>query len=565
MTSVPSRSLAFVVAVVALAACKKEGGDATELPAELRPHPAQGDPSRLAVPALFASVPADTPYLIASLEAAPPELWGKMKQAYKPLIDMFATKWQEQRGRNDVFDAILSELDGKWSAAGIESLGFSATPSFAMYGLGLQPFVARMVIKDGKAVRATIERIAAKAGKQLPPPSTRGGVSYWQHASDDGTAAVVSIGDHELIAAVGKAEDIDARLGLILGLDKPARSMADGALIKQLMARHGFGGQLIGFADTRQLAGKAIEAAGGLPGPAGPASPACTAELDRVTAKLPRLVVGYSELSGSKIAGGFVVELAPEVVAEVRALRTEVPGLGAALSGHPLFALAAGVDLARAQQLGVAAAGNLRQLGTACGLGPLVDSAADMARGLSRPLPEPVGRISGGVMVVNDLAFGTAGAMGGMPEKVDGVVLIASPDARALFDQAGAINPTIKGLGVTADGKLHDLHVPLPVPLALSAGVGDRLIVVTAGDRGRQTGDQLVGARAGARAPLFAMTYDVGRAMDLATKATGEDPGTAVPELGAFLASMKAVMGRVTGLIDVTDHGLALWSSIELK
>ncbi len=561
MTSVRSGSLAFVVAMVALAGCKKEGGDAVELPAEMRPHPAQGDPSRLAVPALFASIPADTPYLIASLEAAPPELWGKMKQAYKPLIDMFATKWQEQRGRNEVFDAIVSELDGKWSAAGIESLGFSAKPGFAMYGLGLQPFVVRMVIKDGKAVRATIERIAAKAGKQLPPASTRGGVSYWQHASDDGTAVVVSIGDHELIAAVGKAEDIEARLGLILGLDKPARSMADGALIKQLMARHGFGGQLIGFADTRQLAGKAIEAAGGTP------TPACTAELDRVSAKLPRLVVGYSELSGSKIAGGLVVELAPEVVADMRALRTEVPGLGAALRGHPLFAFAAGVDLARAQQLGVAAAGNLRQLGTACGLGPLVDSAADMARGLSRPLPEPVGRISGGVVVVNDLAlaFGAAGAMGGMPEKVDGVVLIASPDARALFDQAGAMNPTIKGLGVTADGKLHDLHVPLPVPLALSAGVGDRLIVVTAGDQGRQAGDKLIGARAGARAPLFAMTYDVGRAMDLATKATGADPGAAVPELAAFIASMKDVMGRVTATIDVTDHGLAMWSSIELK
>jgi hypothetical protein len=559
MTSVPSRSLAFVVAVVALVGCKKEGGDATDLPAEMRPHPAQGDPSRLAVPALFASVPADTPYLIASVEAAPPELWGKMKQAFKPMIDLAASSWRQQRGKNEVLDAILGELDGKWSAAGIESLGFSATPSFAMYGLGLQPFVVRMAIKDGKAVRATIERIAAKAGKQLPPPSTRGGVSYWQHADDDGTAAVVSIGDRELIAAVGKAEDIDARLGLILGLDKPARSMADGALIKQLMARHGFGGQLIGFADTRQLAGKAIEAAGG------PASPACTAELDRLSARLPRLVVGYSELSGSKIAGGFVVELAPELVAELRALRTEVPGLGAALRGHPLFAFAVGLDLARAQQLGVAAAGSLRQLGTACGLGPLVDSAADMARGMSRPLPEPVGRISGGVMVVNDVAFGPAGAMRGMPENIDGLVLIASPDARALFDQAGAMNPTIKGLGITADGKLHDLHVPLPVPLALAAGVGDRLIVVTAGDQGRQAGDKLVGARAGARAPLFAMTYDVGKGMELASKLTGADPGADIPELGAFIASLKGVMGRVAGTIDVTDHGLAWWSSIELR
>jgi hypothetical protein len=293
MTSVRCRSLAVLVVMVALAACKKEGGgDAMDLPAEMKPHVAQGDPSKLAVPALFASVPADTPYLVASLDAAPPELWARMRQAVKPLIDIAAAKWQEQRGKNEVMDAVLSEMEGKWSQAGIESLGFSAQPRFAIYGLGLQPVVARMAVKDGKAVQATIERIAAKAGKQLPPPATRGGRSYWQY-SDDGVSVVVSIAGDELIAALGKAEDVEAKLGLILGLDKPAKDMADGALVKQLMARHGFGGQLIGFADTRQLAGKALEAAGGLPSPA---SPACTGELDRLSAKLPHLVLGYSEL-----------------------------------------------------------------------------------------------------------------------------------------------------------------------------------------------------------------------------------------------------------------------------
>lgn len=551
-----------MVALAALAACKKEGGgDAMDLPADMRPHPAQGDPSKLAVPELFASIPADTPYLVASLEAAPPELWGKMKQAFKPLIDTATEKWKEQRGENQVLDAVMSEMEGKWNQAGLESLGFSAQPRFAIYGLGLQPVVVRTAIKDGKTVEATIERIAAKAGKQLPPPSTRGGRSYWQHASDDGTAVVVSIGDHELIAAVGKAEDVEAKLGLILGLDKPAKSMADGALVKQLMARHGFGGQLIGFADTRQLAGKAIEAAGAAP------SPACTAESDRLSAKLPRLVLGYSELSGSKIAGGFVLEMAPEVVADMRALRTEFPGLGAALSGHPIMAFAAGVNLARAQQLGSAAAGNLQQLGTACGLGSLADGAAQMARQLSRPLPDPVGQISGAAIVLDDLAFPAAGGgpMAGMPEKVDGVLLLASPDARALFTRAGEMEPQVKSLGVTADGKLHDLHVPMPVPIALSAGVGDRVIVVTAGDKARGAGDKLVGARASGKAPLFAMTYDFGKLMDLAAKSNSMDPTAGVPELRAFVASMKDVMGRVSGTMDVTDHGLAFWSSIELR
>ncbi len=556
MTSVRSRSLVVMIALVALAACKKEGGggDAMDLPADMRPHPAQGDPSKLAVPALFASVPADTPYLLASLEPAPPELWGKLKQMYRPLIEI-AAKWQEQLGKNEVLDAVMSEMEGKWNQAGIESLGFSSEPRFAIYGLGLQPVVIRTVIKDGKAVRATIERIAAKAGKQLPPPETKGGRSYWQHANSDGTAVVISIGDDELVAALGKAEDVEAKLGLILGLDKPAKTMADGALVKQLMARHGFGGQLLGFADTRQLAGKAIEAAGA------PPSPACTGELDRLSAKLPRLVLGYSELSGSKVAGGFVLEMAPEVVTEMRALKTEVPGLGAALSGHPMMAFAAGVNLARAQQIGSAAAGSLQQLGTACGIGSLADGAAQIAHGLSRPLPDPVGQVSGGAVVFDDLAVGASG----MPEKVEGAVLIASPDARALFTKAGEMQPTIKSFGVAADGKLHALQVPMPVPVALSAGVGDRVILVTAGDSTRGGRDKLVGARASGKAPLFAMTYDFGKLMDFAEKANHTDPTAAIPGFRAFMASMKGVMGRASGTLDVTDHGLAFWSSVELR
>jgi hypothetical protein len=416
-----------------------------------------------------------------------------------------------------------------------------------------------MAVKDGKLVQAAIERVAAKAGKQLPPPLVKDGRSYWQHADGDGTSFVVSIAGDQLIFALGKAEDVEAKLGLILGIDKPARNMADGALVKQLMARHGFGGQLLGFADTRQIAGKAIEAAGTTP------SPACTGELDRVSAKLPRLVLGYSELSGSKAAGGMVVEMAPDLVAEMRALKTEIPGLGAALSSHPIFAFAAGIDLARAQQLGIAAAGNLRQLGTACGLGPLVDGAGRVAQGLSHPLPDPIGRISGGAIVLDDVTFSAGGRRGPMPEKIEGVLLIASPDARALFNKTAEMDPQVKSLGVAADGKLHDIHIPLPMPVQLSAGVGERAIVVTAGGQARGTGDKLIAARAGGKAPLFAATYDFGKVMDLAARASTMNPDASDPAVLAFVGSMKDVLGRVSSTIDVTDQGLAIWSTIELK
>jgi hypothetical protein len=511
------------------------------------------------VPALFASVPTDTPYLVASIEAAPPELWGKLEQAFKPLIDLVVAKSQV-RSKTKVFDAMLSEMAGKWNAAGLESLGFSAQPRFAMYGLGLQPFVVRMAIRDGKAVRATIDRIAAKAGESMSPVRTRGGHSYWQRAGSDGTTTVFSIADRELILAVGKPRDVEAKLDLILGLQKPARNMADGALIKQLMAAHRFGGQMIGFADTRQLAGKAIEAAGSLPSPA---SPACSGEIDRLSAKVPRLVFGYSELTGSKIAGSFVVEMAPELVSEMRTLQTEVPGLRAAMSGHPIMAFAAGVDLARAQELGIAAVANLRQLGAACGLGSLVNGAAQIARRLSQPLPDLATRISGGAVVIDEIAIRPG--HGDAPEKIEGVLLIASSDARALFGKAIELEPMVKSLGIELDGKLHALHVPVPIFTAPAVGVGDHVIVVTAGNRQRGDGDRLIAAQGGGKAPLLVATYDFPKLMDFTAQAGGLDRQIRDPELRAFMASFNDMLGNFSGSLDVTDRGLAMWSSIELK
>jgi len=560
MIGLGSRRLAALVLIVSLGACKKEGGagDTADLPAEMKPHPAQGDPSKLAMPAVMAHVPADTPYLLAGLDTIPPEFYAKLQQMLAPMADFVGDQWRTQRSDSKLLASVLSELDGKWNQAGLESLGFSVQPRFALYGLGLAPMVIRMAVKDHKVVQATIERIAARAGEELPAMVSKDGHNYWQHTSDDGTSFVIALADNQAIFAIGKAAAVDAKLGLILGIDKPTHSMADGAQVKQLMARHGFGGQLIGFADTRQIASKALEAAGAAP------SPACSAEIDRLSAKLPRLVFGYGELSPTKISGGMVVELSPDAVAALRSLKVEISGLATALSGHPLFVMAGGVDLAKAQQLGVAIAGNLKQLGAACDLGPLVDGADRAAHSLGEPLPDPVGQIAGVTLVLNDLVLG-ARRQDGIPEKVDGFVAIASPDARGLFNKASAMEPQVKGLGVVADGKLHPVSLPMALPFAVSAGIGDRALVMTTGDKSRPAAEKLLGARGGGKAPLFAMSYDFGKLMELMMQSEEmRRSGATNPGFVVFFDKLKNLFGYLSGSIDVTEHGLAMWSTIEL-
>src|SRR5690348_11382077 len=81
------RTWIVVVALplLALGACKKETG--TEMPSDLRPRAAAVDVDKLDVPGLFAHIPADTPYVMASFEPLPLSYFEKMKRALGPVLE----------------------------------------------------------------------------------------------------------------------------------------------------------------------------------------------------------------------------------------------------------------------------------------------------------------------------------------------------------------------------------------------------------------------------------------------------------------------------------------------
>ncbi len=331
---------AVALSSIALAACKKD----SELPPGLGPRGPVIDVDKLRAPALFAHIPADTPYVLASFEAVSLDYYAKLKRVTAPALARSVDQLRAMGAGSDLgrwVDALTDELAGKWTASGVESLGLSARPRFAIYGHGALPVVARLEIKDGKALLATIERIAHRAGATLPPLENRHGREFWRIELPDETGAIVAIADDQLVAAFGPRHAIAAVLPQILGAEKPARSMADGAELKQVIARHRLGPVMVGFADTKRLAHAMVALAEETP----PAD--CLAEIDRLAAQVPRLVFGYSELTGKRFSGAAVVELAPALIERLKALRTTVPGLGAARAGEPRFAMGGGLDLER--------------------------------------------------------------------------------------------------------------------------------------------------------------------------------------------------------------------------
>lgn len=536
--------VALSLVIVAAIACSKDGAK----------YPRGGG----ALPPLFASVPNDTPYLMAAVEAVPIDYWIKFKTALEPMAGQLSERWRKEAENSKVFAAVLAELDGKWSQAGVESLGFSSQPRFALYGLGLQPVVLRLEVRDDKVARATIERIAARAGAQLPALETRGGKSYWKIASADSPTVVVAFADNQLIAAIGSAPEIDAKLGLILGIDKPAANMADGAVIGELTARHKLGPHAVGFADTRRFTRLGIEASGRA------VSPACSAEIDRLGAKVPRVVFG-GEFTTTQIAGGMIVELAPDVAASLQALKADVPGLDAALANRPVMALGGGLDLARGQQVVLGMTTSLQQLGTTCGLDSLVKVAGDAARGLGAQLPPPFAQVSGVAVSVRTLEFAGDVATSPMPEKLDAVVAVTSPDARALFATLTQMVPLLKGLGIVVDGKLHDVdsrRLPLPLPIQVATGVSDRAIVVAVGEKRAALGEPMLAARSGAKAPLLAMSYDYRALATLIPQEARADRDALGKE---FVERVSAIFGQTSATVDITEHGVSMRSTVELK
>jgi hypothetical protein len=562
MSGLRSRGVAALVLIVSLTGCSSAGGQASRRLADTAPHPERGDrsgPATVAMPALLANVPADTPYLLASVEEAPAEFWNEMALRFAPLVDAIRARFDQELGRDKISQAIAAELAGKWNPAGIESLGFSTDPRFAIYGLGLQPLVVRIAVKDHRRVRAAIERIAARSGAPLPALASKDGRSYWQHTNPNGSRVVVALADNQAILAVGDPAGIEANLGLILGSEKPASAMTDGRLLRQLMAQHGFGGQLIGLVDTRQLTRRVIELAGGAPGPT------CTGAIDRLSAKLPRAVFGYGELSAAKASLGLVLELTPDGVAALRSLKTRVPGLAAAMSGQPMIALASAIDLLRARSLGAAVYDQLHRLGSACQLADLTDSSARVAALLGKPAADPESDIVGVALAIDEVVFAGEYTPGEKPQRFEGLALLASSDARALFGKIVERVPPLARFRLVHDSKLHDLAVAAaPYPMAM--GIGERAIVVSAGTKRREDAERLLAARGAERAPLLAVTLDLHRLLELGIRNNREGFVYKNDEVKlATFNGLRAIVGRAWGSLDVTDRGLALWTTFELR
>jgi hypothetical protein len=548
-----------VAAAAAMALCLAACNKSNETPGGSGGAQERSDKAaQLNVPtALFASIPADTPYVFASFEPVPRSYWQRLAPAMRLLADSVPLPDSPSDPADRFAVAFMRELKANMTEAGLrKTFGIGAEGRYAIYGIGVVP-VLRLELADGKALLATIGRLQQESGLALPTASA-GGRSYWRFGDKD-VLFVAAVADNQLVLSGGPAALVESALPFIMGTKQPQPNMADGGLLKAVAAQHGFAGFGVGYVDSSNLLKLLFVANlwGSVGGTASIPAP-CMEQVSALARRFPRLAVGYDEFSDKRVAMRIVLETDAALVARFKQLPVAVPGLVAGPAAErPLFALGAGIDLEKARQLAIDAADGVGRLAGACGSQEGVQEAAHARASLSKPLPPGLDKIRGGFVSVLDATLGP----GAKPTGVEAYGVLATDDPAALVEMARAEMPPGQMPELPADGQFHDVVPAGAVPGlgAVRGAIKPRALVAAVGARGGEAAERAL-ARNGS-SPLFYVSYDYGALMKKIMPAVSGEAGTSEQKIVSMLGDLFGVMSM---WVVPTDHGLAMAVSMDL-
>ncbi|MDX1381216.1 MAG: hypothetical protein R3233_08845, partial [Xanthomonadales bacterium] len=222
--------------------------------------------------ALLDFVPADTPYLAASLERPPEAVVDAWLRRVQPVLDELQVQLTATRtglegdaaSGGQPFEArvalaVLRELDGKLSREGLNSLGIDILSHKVAYGVGAFP-VFRTGLSDPAALQATVQRILDDLQLKAPERTFQS-VAYWRIWPEiSGTEVpeipvglyIAILEDHLAVGLLPPAAEAEVLPGF-LGLERPAQSDAC-ARLAELNRTHGYTHYGSAVIDVRKLA-----------------------------------------------------------------------------------------------------------------------------------------------------------------------------------------------------------------------------------------------------------------------------------------------------------------------
>ena len=295
---------------------------------------------------LLSYVPADSPYVFASLSPLPEDVMDKLEPKIDRILQSYEVVLQEiaataaaevakeggDEAEAEKAVAVLGELSSLLSMEGLRGAGFEKESRAVLYGNGILP-VLRVELSDGALFEAALQRIEESAGEKMEVASIAGNSVRYMNAEE--LKVLVAILDKQLVVSLAPGEFSDEQLASLLGFTPPTSGIADSGILQDIAGKYGYDDYMIGYIDFEHIVATFTGSATGLDadmiamfGDHDDTSDVCRAEIRSVAGIAPRMVMGYTDVNTERFESQMVVELRDDIAAGLKTWPAAVPGLG---------------------------------------------------------------------------------------------------------------------------------------------------------------------------------------------------------------------------------------------
>ena len=541
-------------------------------------------------------VPADTPYVFATSGTIPEDVLGKLEAnsdsvfaSYETLIDTVLEEEPETQDEEESrqFLALAKELVALMQSGQLQEAGVPRNPQIAMYGVGLLP-VFRVELDNPAAFEAKIAELEETAGAEMLEGEI-GGRSY-RYIGDEEARLIVGIFDDQLVATLAPTALSDDVLDDVLGLELPEQSLAESGELSEITEGYDFTPYALGYFDVEQVVATFLDEPAGVNAEllammdydASELSDFCRSEIRNMSAIVPRVVTGYTDMTTTEINSNTVVELRSDLASGLSTFAAPVSGLGIDPGG--LFSFGMSLDVVAARDFLATQMDELEADPYECELlADLQDGMLEGRQVLNQLLVPPFDGIRGFLAVI-DTIEGLDIESQQPPTSIGARLLLANDSPESLLAMAGLFNPEVARLNLQPDGE--------PVPFDISQFTGqfgaspfdsayvamtDDALAVALGESSANQLADLFNADAGDVLPFLSVHLDNQRYYELIGEALGAEYATEKvstngeempPEVEEAIQRLMNGAGemveRVSMNIVFTESGIEMPASITL-
>lgn len=532
---------------------------------------------------LLQYVPADTPYLLAHTAPLPDDVLEALAPGMDSLLIAYGNvlkaviRAEIENADEDsdvsenelaIIEAVSTELASLLTIDGLKSAGIDGQSTLVMYGEGLLP-VFRIRLTDGALMESTIARIEDKAGRAMALGKI--GDQAYRFTRDEDVQLILAVVKDDLVITAVPTAHTDALLKSLLGLSKPAKSIAKSGKVARLREENGFEPYYMGFVDLTELASTFLDEQTGTNAELlalgdydlATLSDVCKAEFREIAGIVPRIIAGYTKIDTAEISSKFIVELRQDIAAGLATITAPVQGLGLTRGG--LFSFGTSIDLLAARAFYTARLDAMEADPYECEELAELQAGAEQGRELLKKPIMPILYSIKGFLAVVDAMDGMDIATQQPPTSVEASFLLATDNPNGLVGMAAMFSPELAALNLQADGKPKKLQLPPMSPATEEAYVAmtDSSLVISIGKGGAERIVEMLNKDFVEPPPFMSMFMDadqyysfIADTMMIGQSAESEESPEVTAAMVEMMRASQGWFGEVSATVNFTDRGI---------